>query len=177
MQIGRALEAGIDLTHIDTHMGTVALPKLIPGYIQLATRYHLPPMIPRLTASELISVADVDDETAQMLTGMIDMLEEMDLPLLDELSGLDLVEPEGRLDQAKAALSALKPGLTHFIIHPSKDTPELRRITSSWACRVADYETFTSDAMRDFIRAEGIQVIGYRGLKALMPTTTDNDLL
>ena len=177
MQISRALEAGINLTHLDTHMGTVAHPKLIPGYIQLATRYNLPAMIPRLSTEELIAVADVDDETAQMFTGMIDMLEEMGLPLLDELSGLDLVEPEGRLDQAKAALSALKPGLTHFIIHPSKDTPELRRITSSWACRVADYETFTSDAMRDFIRAEGIQVIGYRGLKALMPTTTDNDLL
>jgi hypothetical protein len=115
-------------------------------------------MIPPLTASELISVADVDDETAQMLTGMIDMLEKIDLPLLDELSGLDLVEPEGRLEQAKAALSALKPGLTHFIIHPAKDTPELRQITPSWACRVADYETFTNDAMRDFIFLQPTQV-------------------
>jgi hypothetical protein len=64
----------------------------------------------------------------------------------------------------------LKPGLTHFIIHPAKDTPELRSITASWDCRVADYETFTSDAMRDYIRNEGIQVIGYRALKELMPS-------
>ena len=168
-QIRRALAEGVDLTHIDTHMGAVAHPSLIPSYIQLATRYGRPPMIPRLSAVEMMAAGDVDEDTAQMITGMIAMLDEMGLPLLDGLSGLALVDPTDRLEQAKAALGALKLGLTHFIIHPAKDTPELRRITPSWACRVADYETFSSDAMRDFIRAEGFQVIGYRTLKALMP--------
>lgn len=168
-QVSRALAEGMDLTHIDTHMGTVAHPGLIPGYIQLATRYGLPPMIPRLSADEMMAVGNVDEGTAQMITGMISMLEEMGIPLLDSLSGLELVDATDRIGQAKTALRKLKPGLTHFIIHPSKDTPELRRITTSWDCRAADYETFTSDAMRDFIRAEGIQVIGYRALKELMP--------
>ena len=168
-QISRALAEGMDLTHIDTHMGTVAHPGLIPGYIQLATRYSLPPMIPRLSTDEMMAVGNVDEGTAQMITGMINMLEEMGIPLLDGLSGLELVDPTDRLEQAKSALRKLKPGLTHFIIHPSKDTPELRRITTSWDCRAADYETFTSDAMRDFIHAEGIQVIGYRALQELMP--------
>jgi len=36
---------------------------------------------------------------------------------------------------------------------------------------VADYETFTSDATRDFIKNEGIQVIGYKALKELMPAS------
>jgi hypothetical protein len=36
---------------------------------------------------------------------------------------------------------------------------------------VADYETFTSEATRDFIRNEGIQVIGYRALTELMPSS------
>ncbi len=168
-QINRALAEVIDLTHIDTHMGTVAHPSLIPSYIQLATRYGLPPMIPRLSAGEMMAAGGVDEDTAQMITRMIGMLDEMGLPMLDGLSGLPLVDPTDRFEQAKAALGALKPGLTHFIIHPAKNTPELRWITSSWACRVADYETFTSGAMRDFIRAEGFQVIGYRALKALMP--------
>jgi hypothetical protein len=34
---------------------------------------------------------------------------------------------------------------------------------------VADYKTFTSETTRDFIKNEGIQVIGYRALKELMP--------
>jgi hypothetical protein len=170
-QIQRALQAGMNLTHIDTHMGSIAHPAILPGYVQLAIKYGLPPMIPRMTAEELIARPDVDDQAAEMAAGLIHTLEEMGLPLLDGLSGLELVDSSERFEQAKAALQALKPGLTHFIIHPSKDTPELRKITKSWDCRVADYDTFMSEATRDFIKNEGIQVIGYRALKEIMPQT------
>ena len=170
-QIQRALQAGMNLTHIDTHMGSIAHPAILPGYVQLAIKYGLPPMIPRMTAEELIARPDVDDQAAEMAAGLIHTLEEMGLPLLDGLSGLELVDSSERFEQAKVALQALKPGLTHFIIHPSKDTPELRKITKSWDCRVADYDTFMSEATRDFIKNEGIQVIGYRALKEIMPQT------
>ena len=168
-QVTRALEAGIKLTHIDTHMGSVAHPKLISSYVQLAMKYGLPLMIPRMDVPAIMAQQHVDEQTAQVLAGTLQSLEEMGLPLLDGISGLELEHAENRFDQAKEALLALKPGVTHFIIHPSKDTPELRHITTSWDCRVADYETFTSKATRDFIKNEGIQVIGYRALKELMP--------
>jgi chitin disaccharide deacetylase len=171
MQISRALAEGLHLTHIDTHMGSIAHPTIIPGYIQLAIKYGLPPMIPRLSADELMGVGNVDEATAQMINGMIHTLEEMGMPLLDGLTGLQLVDPEDRFEQAKQALRALTPGLTHFIIHPAKDTPELRQIMPTWACRVADYETFMSEATREFIQNEGIQVIGYQALKDMMPTS------
>ena len=169
MQIQRAQQAGMNLTHIDTHMGSIAHPSIIPGYVQLAIKYGLPPMIPRMTAEALAARKDVDDEAAGMAVELIHTLEEMGIPLLDGLSGLELIDAADRFEQAKQALRALKPGLTHFIIHPSKDTPELRKITSSWDCRVADYETFMSEATREFIKNEGIQVIGYRALKEIMP--------
>ena len=169
-QVSRALAEGMTLTHIDTHMGSVAHPAIIPGYVQLATKYGLPPMIPRMAEEVLMSQQDVDAETAQMITGMIHALEEMGIPLLDHLTGLELEDAADRFEQAKGALGAIKPGVTHFIIHPSKDTPELRHITDSWDCRVADFETFTSEATRTFIKNEGIHVIGYRDLKALMPS-------
>jgi len=169
MQIQRALQAGMNLTHIDTHMGSIAHPSIIPGYVQLAIKYGLPPMIPRMTAEALAARGDVDDQAAEMAVGLIHTLEEMGIPLLDGLSGLELSVASDRFEQAKQALKALKPGLTHFIIHPSKDTPELRHITTSWDCRVADYETFMSEVTREFITNEGIQVIGYRALKEIMP--------
>jgi chitin disaccharide deacetylase len=171
LQIQRALQAGMTLTHIDTHMGSVAHPAFIPGYIQLAIKYGVPAMVPRLSSEELISQQNVDKATADMVLGMVNTLEEMGIPLIDTLSGLELEVAADRFEQAKQALRSLKPGITHFIIHPSKDTPELRHITSSWDCRVADYETFTSEATREFIRNEGIQIIGYRDLKKLMPAS------
>ena len=171
-QVIRALAEGINLTHIDTHMGSVAHPKFISSYVQLAMKFGLPLMIPRMDVPTIMAQQRVDEATAQTLADSLQTLEEMGLPLLDGISGLELEHAENRFDQAKEALLALKPGLTHFIIHPSKDTPELRHITTSWDCRVADYETFTSQATRDFIKNEGIQVIGYRALKALMPQAT-----
>ena len=168
-QISRALAAGISLTHIDTHMGSVAHPQFMQGYIQLAVKYGLPPMVPRMSVEELIDSKDVDQETAKIANALIHTLEEMGIPLIDHLSGLHLDDPKNRLGQAKQVLSSLKPGISHFIIHPAKDTPELRHITDTWDCRSADFATFMSKDLQDFILQKGIQVIGYKDLKDLMP--------
>lgn len=168
-QISLALKSGINVTHIDTHMGSVAHPKFIQGYIQLATTYGLPAMIPRMAAEALVAEQGIDAGTAQMIKGMIGTLEAMGIPLIDHISGLQLKDATDRLGQAKQALGDLKPGITHFIIHPAKDTPELRHITESWDCRSADYETFCYEEIAKFIKEKGIQVIGYKALKDLMP--------
>ena len=170
-QIKRALSWGIDPTHIDTHMGAVAHPKFMMDYVNLAMQYKLPPMIFRLDkegwkkAHYLIT-----DELAQQAAQMVQQLEMMGLPMLDNIAGLDLdVDPSTRLDQAKAVFDQLKPGITHFIIHPSKETPELKAITKDWACRVADYQTFMKSEVRDYLKQIGVHVIGYRDLKNLIP--------
>ncbi len=92
----------------------------------------------------------------------------MGVPLVDNVVGLDLNNPENRINQAKQALSALPSGITHFIIHPSIDTPELRAITPDWQSRVADYHTFMDDEIRVFILNIGLHVISYELLKNLL---------
>ena len=47
-QIQRALQFGMQPTHIDTHMGAVAHIKFMVAYAQLAWAYHMPPMIFRM---------------------------------------------------------------------------------------------------------------------------------
>ena len=41
-QIEGALSAGIDITHIDTHMGSVVHPKFLADYLGLAREYDVP---------------------------------------------------------------------------------------------------------------------------------------
>jgi predicted glycoside hydrolase/deacetylase ChbG (UPF0249 family) len=41
-QIDRALNAGIHLTHLDSHMGTLFTPKCFPVYVKVAREYRLP---------------------------------------------------------------------------------------------------------------------------------------
>jgi len=166
-QIDRALHAGIDVTHIDTHMGAIAHQNFQASYIQAAIQHHLPAMIPRMDAAAFERLG-IDPDSAQAAAQTILALEEQGLPLIDKVIGLPLDQPENRLAIAKKLISELPVGVTHFILHPSADTPELRAMTSSWPSRVADYEAFQSEALRQFVRDQGIQVIGYRHLRNLL---------
>lgn len=167
-QVERALAAGIRPTHLDTHMGTVAHPKLIPAYVQLALKHRLPLMMFRFDEAGWRNTG-LEDAAVQMAVSMVQQLEEMGFPLLDHLHQMPLDAPKERLAQVRAVFGGLEPGITHFIIHPSRDTAELRAITPDWPSRVADYETFLKDELREIIRELGIQVVGYRALQELMP--------
>jgi hypothetical protein len=96
-------------------------------------------------------------------------LETMGLPMLDHFIEMDLDQPDRCLEQMQAAFAALEPGITIFLIHPAVDTPELREITPDWRARVAHYETFLREDLREYVQSQGIQVIGYRKLQELMP--------
>jgi predicted glycoside hydrolase/deacetylase ChbG (UPF0249 family) len=167
-QIERALSAGVQPTHVDTHMGVVYCPAFLPSYIDLACRYRLPPMFFRGDAAAW-QASGMDADFATVAARLSQTLEADGVPLIDHITMLPLDDPRDRLVRAKQAFDALQPGLTHFIIHPAHDTPELRAIAADWRCRVADYETFMSDDLLAYIQSSGVHVIGYRALQELMP--------
>jgi len=166
-QVGRALAAGIDITHVDTHMGTVVHPKFTAGYIQVALRHRLPMLMLRLDEAGWRSMG-LDGEAAASAARLAQELEGQGLPLLDHITMLPLDQPSDRVELARQALDALPPGVTHFVIHPAQDTPELRAIAKDWPSRVADYQAFTSRELRAYVENSGVQVIGYRALRSLM---------
>lgn len=166
-QIECALKAGIDVTHFDSHMGTLFHPKFLPGYIQLAFQYRIPVLLPRWTFGQL-EQEGLDAETAESLARTLLDLEAQGLPLVDTIDGLWLDKPENRLDQAIAMVDALPPGVHYFIVHPSIETAELRTIAPDWQARVEDYRLFTNEAWRKHVQQTGLQVIGMRELKKLM---------
>ncbi|MHC1740295.1 MAG: polysaccharide deacetylase family protein [Anaerolineaceae bacterium] len=166
-QINRALSAGLKPTHIDTHMGSVACVKFMNSYIQLAKKHKLPPMIFRMDEAEW-RTNGLDALTAKLAARLMLQLEEQNIPLLDHLVGMPLEWTEDYLELTKKTLSELKPGITHFIIHPNKDTPELRAISPDWRARVANFEIFKSDEIRKHIQEIGLHIIGYRSLADLM---------
>jgi chitin disaccharide deacetylase len=172
-QVRRALAAGIDVTHVDTHMGSVAHPKFVAAYVQLGLQHRLPFMMLRLDADGWRRMG-FDGEMASLAVSFVQQMEDQGQPLIDHLAMLPLDQasdwPLGeRVQLAKKVLGSLPPGMTHFIIHPAQDTPELRAAaTQSWPARVADYRAFTSDELRDYVRDCGLHIIGYRALRDLL---------
>jgi len=166
-QVERALAAGIDVTHVDTHMGSILHPKFVDAYLQLALEQRIPPLLLHQDEAGLREMG-IDSETAALFARLIQVLETQGLPLLDSLYMMPLDQPEDRVEQVKRVLEALPVGITYFIVHPALDTPEMRAIAPDWRCRVADYQAFTSEVLRAVVRDSGIHVIGWRTVRAVM---------
>lgn len=170
-QIQRAIAAGIDISHIDTHMGSVFHPALLAGYIQNALKYRVPAMILRQDRQTLEKTARDMGAPLPMIELYVQQMESLEakgFPMLDHIIGMPLEEHENRLQRAVELVESLPAGITHFLVHPSKDTPELRAITPDWRARVADYQLFMDERWRAHVASCGIHVIGYKHLRELM---------
>ena len=166
-QIERALAAGIDVTHVDSHMGTIMSPLFIQSYIQAAASRLLPSMLPRLNA-EGIGMMGAREEERIAYAPIMQQVETMGVPMVDGILGMPLEHGDNHIGVAKKLLSAEPVGITHFILHPSIDTAELRAIAPDWQARVANYNAFMSDELKTFIESEDIRLIGYRQIRDAM---------
>jgi hypothetical protein len=90
------------------------------------------------------------------------------LPTLDSADHIAMLpsgDPGKREQQFRTEVDAMPPGLTHMLIHPAIDTPELRQMTPAWRERVADFEFFRGGAAKEYLRHADVRVVGYRALR------------
>ena len=167
LQVERALAAGIDVTHIDSHMGTIVHPKFVQSYLQAGLSRLIPSMLPRASAQGF-SMMGIDENALMAYTPILNQLEAQGVPMLDGLFSMPLEHDNDHLGIAKQLLRDAPAGISHFILHPSVDTPELRAICPDWRARVANYNTFMSADLKQFLKNEGIQLIGYRAIRDAM---------
>lgn len=164
VQVEHLQRLGIDLTHIDTHMGAVLHPALGPAYIRLALEYQLPVMVPR----QVMFGGRVPPGWAGELVRLVAELERSGYPLIDQIAALGR-EPEQRVEQYIRLIESLPPGITHLLFHAATPGPEIEEITDGWDTRVADYHAFLDPRLRDYLaRRKDVAVIGYRALRELI---------
>lgn len=165
-QIEKALAAGIDATHVDSHMGTILNPLFIQSYIQAATSKLLPNMLPRLNAKGIDLMASGEERLKY--APIMEQIENMGIPMVDGILGMPLEHGNDHISVAKKVLDEVPVGITHFVLHPSIDTPELRAIAPDWQARVANYNAFMSDELKKFIEQADLKLIGYRQIRDAM---------
>ena len=161
-QIETALAAGVSVTHIDTHMGTVVHPRYIRSYLALAREYGVPAFLPSVTRERLEEMRQV--ENADELLAVIEEVERSAVPTLDEILIDTLVPLADKSQFYRDLIDGTKPGLTHLLFHPAVQSEELTAITGSHASRHADYLAWSSPVMREYIASQDIHLIGYRDL-------------
>ncbi len=163
-QVETALAAGIDLTHLDTHMGTVVHPKFIETYVSLGLEYAIPifafrPNPERLRRSGLLEFWDA-------LEPQLKRLDDAAFPILDHILVSTLEHPPERKEAYfKGLFAELRPGLTHFLIHPAVLSDEVSAMTESAPLRARDYELFRDRSMAEELARLGVNTIGYRPIR------------
>ena len=159
-QIQRALDAGVDVTHLDSHMGTLQYdPRYLQSYVQLGVEFKLPL---RMASQETMARNGHPELRDQIAAKGIIFT---DYFIQDEL----------KQEQAKGVkpfwlgvVKNLKPGVTELYIHAALAGDELKAITGSWRTRSEQYELFAHDEeMKKLVTDEKIILIGYRALRDL----------
>jgi predicted glycoside hydrolase/deacetylase ChbG (UPF0249 family) len=158
-QIKRALAAGVDVTHLDSHMGTLQLdPRFIETYLRLAVEFDLPL---RMASQETMAKFGFPKLREQFAAKGIVFPDHF---IYEELKD----EKQNVREFWLGIVKNLKPGVTELYIHAALPTEEMKAITGSWSTRAQEFEVFTHDEeMKKLVADQGIILIGYRPLREL----------
>lgn len=160
-QIEKALQFGIQPSHLDSHMCSVGVtPEILEIYKELGKTYNLPVFINKHFV-ESISLSDQEYNFEN-------------IPLAENLLigyFSDFEKGELRKSYAKA-LDNLIPGLNVFLLHPAFDDFEMQGITvnhpnfgAEW--RQIDFDFFTSEECRLKIKENNIQLITWKQIQEI----------
>jgi predicted glycoside hydrolase/deacetylase ChbG (UPF0249 family) len=154
-QIMRALAAGVPVTHIDSHMGTMQhSPEYVRSYVQLAMEFNLPLRMPSQSTMLKFNQPNMREELSKQGLVFTDYF------VYEEMQNYKEVKPFWT-----SVIKNLKPGVTEIFIHASRMSDELRAITGTAEKRSQEAACFTTDAdIRQLIKDQGVILIGYKPL-------------
>jgi len=152
-QVERAIYWGFDVTHLDSHMGTLQLrPAFFDAYLETAVDFNLPLRMAPGSAERLIGFP-------------YRRLAEQECIVFPDHFVYTSV---GSLAQITQAVATLTPGVTEIYVHPAVDTDELRASHPDWQNRVDDHALVTKDpTLAELIAEAGATLISFRMLREL----------
>jgi chitin disaccharide deacetylase len=165
-QIEAALAAGIDVTHLDTHMGVAAAPEFVETYLQLGREYRLPVLLPERIET-YVSVLDMGPLDADLYPRLVDEARAAGMPVIDVFA-MGLAMRHLGCDEAyRQMVEQAAPGVTFVSLHCS--TPgEVERLhpqDADW--RIAEYQLFDDPDFSDWVAQQKLELIGFRPIREL----------
>jgi hypothetical protein len=73
--------------------------------------------------------------------------------------------PETKETYFKEIFADLRPGLTHFLVHPAKLSSETEALGKDAPMRDKDYELFRDGSMAQYLESLGIKTTTYRAIR------------
>ncbi|HSH61223.1 MAG TPA: polysaccharide deacetylase family protein [Acidimicrobiales bacterium] len=154
-QVERAILWGFDVSHLNSHLGTLQQrPEFFDVYLELAIDFGLP-----LRLFPAATERDIGFPFRRLAAEEGVMFPDNFVPA-----------PEaGARKVLERALFDLEPGVTEIQAHPGVDTPELRTLAPDWPTRVDDHDLLVHDhGIRALAERANVRLIGFRALRDAM---------
>lgn len=175
-QIDRALAAGIDVTHLDAHMGAALAPEWCGRYVALGIEYGVPALITgTLDAygpnNHLTGVAE------ETFAEFVRQARSAGMPVFDVVLETDFRRPRGAPVDYRAMLGSVTSELVYCAFHPCAPGPgEVERIDGEWwHVRTDEYGIFREDSWKAWLDDQPFEVIGMRELRDEFRTEALNE--
>lgn len=171
-QIDTALAAGIDVTHLDAHMGAALAPEWCDRYVQIGVDYDVPVLITAALSTygpnnHLAGVDDTDFDRFVLQARNAGM------PIFDEVLETDFSRPRGEPTAYESMLSNLdgrytSDPLMFCAFHPNAPGPgEIEMIESdSWHVRTDEHVLFGTNEWTAWLEAQPFTLTTMRELRA-----------
>ncbi|MGD9855808.1 MAG: polysaccharide deacetylase family protein [Planctomycetaceae bacterium] len=164
-QIDKARQAGVPLSHLDTHMGTLFLREdFLDIYLRLGDEYRLPVLLTR--DDGFARQLGFDDRVVAQIRSAADRCEQIGFPVMGKIfmhyTG-DSVTSKKRayLDMIRR----LPAGVSEIVVHCGYDDAELRSITrGAYAIRDGDRQVFTDPKVIAEIAIQDVLLTSWRRL-------------
>ena len=182
-QIDFSRQIGLNPTHIDTHMGALAVNKnLWRVYIEVGHKNKLVSMV---TKSRALNLFDDDFPMPDYIVPVNDiymLYPGADRTFLEAAFGEDLASTvivediykyEDWYELYSNKIKSLQPGLNVFLLHLGYDNEELKAVTidhpeygSLW--RQLDYDVFNSKKIKQLLKDEGIILVNWGEIREII---------
>ncbi len=151
-QIERAILWGFDISHLDSHMGSMQLrPEFFDVYLDLAMEFSLPI---RLSSASTEKAIGFPFRALAAEEGVL---------FPDHFA---MATGIGSRRTIERAIHELEPGVTELHLHPALDTPEQRAYDHDWSHRVDDHHLLCFDTeLPVMLKRAGVELIGFHPLR------------
>ena len=166
-QLNMARRMGMDITHLDTHMGTLfARPDYTQLYVEIGIQEQIPVMIMGGHMRRLVGDNPQYRARIDSARELAEHAWENGLPVLDDLQSD--ITGLGPYEEKKAELikrlRELEPGVTQFIVHCTEPSEVFSDISGSGPNRWSDVEVLIDPEVQQVIEEEGIVLTTWREL-------------
>ena len=163
-QIEAALAAGIDVTHLDDHMGAVLAPEFADIYARLGVDYGVLPLFCR-SLDAYGGQHNMTGITPDAFAPGVETVSSFGFPIFDRIVETDWLPASVAEPAYRAIFDGVEKGLTFLALHFAKPG-EIEVIDPrTHHIRTGEYALFRSAGFADWLTRQDITPIGMRALR------------